>query len=222
MEMQSGTNKNNNMIPRFKQYLEEKKETIKDIFQKELFGDFFMKDEDDTEKENDIFMSLQKFIKQNKLDADILHDLKILKKAKPHYKSLLEPKAKRVYRGTVISKKQFKEIKWKPVTRGGVAQYKGKMIYKAHRNVQSFTTKWNIAEDFIEQNVGGELNIKSKGKIPAILSIAVNSNDFMLTTKLSNKFWRQSPEYEIIRMVKNPIEANIFISSVAYWNHKDD
>lgn len=202
---------------RFKQYLEEK--SIKDIFQDKLFGDLLKSGEKDTEDEADILDKIEDFISDNIMDSDIMRALNTLKKAKSKFKDLLEPKDKIAYRGTVIDQNQFKKIKWE------VAKNKsfmvGDMTFKPHRRVQSFTSKWKIAKDFVAFNKAGDLNYDSRGGIGIILEIPVNKTDFLLSTKLSNKmrgkyFGRGNYEWEIIRINQKPIQSKVYITREEY------
>lgn len=166
--------------------------------------------EKNTEYEEKLYRKIIKYTFDNNIDKDLKPSLIDLKKCNKYWKDYITPNAKIVYRGLeygyINDYDILNNIKWNKKKLFNFGYMTGEYIYKPQREIESWTSKFKVAERF-------------SGKSGIILETDVNNTNFMFSTKFLNKVNQNTmvkDEYEIFRMTKNKIKVKIYIKQDMY------
>ena len=183
-------------------------------FQKFLFGDIKSANEKDTKLEKEIYDIIKDYMfnntkERNAAAKDVLDYLHQYRNVFPDD---LIPDSDTVYRGTNVTDEFYhfmaREHQLEDDERSGkvdfnnINWYKTDYVYKPKSFIQSWTTKFRVAEQFSGDHTNS-----------VILEAKVD-DDFILSTALSNLISKdagQGEEHEIIRISGNPINTIAYI-----------
>ena len=203
------------------QIIEASKSECQKKFEKYLFGTFRKKGEIDTKQEDEIFKKLQIFIgtadSGRRQRPDIVDAIEDLKDCKQYYRDILIPKAKIVYRAGSIPTKLLQKQHIKAVTYGPGQSFEiTGYTYKPNNKVQSWSSNWTIATDFIKNAYGEK-------RAPCFYKAKVDST-FLMTAKFMNTInaklgfkygGMEMGESEILRISKAPIKVTCIIRELS-------
>jgi len=215
-----------------------------DIFEKYLFGEEFNKPsetnpEENTSKENRIWNILSSFLEgswmHSKKPKKVLNAFKILKAAKPYYENLLNPKAKKLYRGLLLSRAESKKLlnmKSGKTVKSKAAPKKGLYVFNYNfiprDEIQSWTESKKVASYFANETASGiEAGLMNnleddpdipKNRLPIIFE-AKNNNSFFMNPKLTNRAFGDvsgfGDEEEVLRIGKG-IKGKLYIPKLFF------
>lgn len=141
--------------------LKSNKELCFKWFEKFLFGEEFKEPEYNTSVEDNLWEILVRFKRGEWMESKKPKQVKLafekLKSCKPYFKSLLTPKGKVMYRGSVISYNSYKKLtkgKTSTIDRELGEIYIVDYVYKPKSVIQSWTTSKSIANRFGDADHG--------------------------------------------------------------------
>ena len=188
-----------------------------------FLGDIKRSSEPDTEMESKILDVLRKFIGADPGElprAETYKLLKQLEKIKNLYPDDLIPKAEYVYRGTKVKKKVYDYILDNFDIDDLPDIIEAETSYTPKSNIQSWSTDYDIAEDFSlnhKMSYHWTMDDFKSEVLPAVIKAKVDST-FILSSKLTNLISVtvddiQAEESEIIRLSKRPIKVDLLLNN---------
>jgi hypothetical protein len=197
--------------------LEDKSSECEEKFGTYLFGEFSSlygsKKEVNTKYENEVFSEIKQFIRGEKSGKKIDNTLEKafmdLYKCKQNYKQILSPSTNPIlYRGIALTKEDFDKLKFSDkYVKQDYHESLNKFKYKGNSKIQSWTTNFNVADEFSMKNE------KGNRKYPVIMEYKFNSNELLFNMDVLNKIseiFGFDKEDEIIRIEKSPIDVKVY------------
>lgn len=180
------------------------------------FGDFRRLREPDTDFESIIFDMMLLFVDDGEIyrnNHKFAARLRKLNQYKEKFPGQLKPNAKNAYRGSSVPLSTVSNANTWPLKRFDGREWYAKesFTYKPRSLVQSWTTRIPIAFKFALDNSDTDL-------IPVIIQTAIDDT-FVLNPRFTNKLstkMHNSREHEIIRTVKSPIKATLYVHAPTF------